>query len=211
MSNSGQEASVVCEEGSGWEGSSEKRGSSYVPGEKSGKWSPEEHMNYIAFIDFNKDRMRSREKRRSNKFYQEMADYIITRNALQCRSHHQKLEEKYTHAPKIVNLFKPSFDRTAYRDALDTLQALKRETASEKSIKEVVTEIAQRTVETQTDICGVNLEFVNVAPNCYLIQPSGYRYVPPPQPSLYYSQFFLAPPPPPTTHTLPAEASPGAW
>jgi hypothetical protein len=75
-------------------------------------------MRYVAFIDFNKDRMRSREKRRSNKFYQEMADFIVTRNALQCRSHHQKLEEKYTHAPKIVNLFKPTFDKNEYREAL---------------------------------------------------------------------------------------------
>lgn len=92
-------------------------------------------MKYIAFIDFNKDRMRSREKRRSNKFYQEMADFIVTRNALQCRSHHQKLEEKYTHASKIVNLFKPSFDRTAYRDALENLQALRREGRPERSMK----------------------------------------------------------------------------
>jgi hypothetical protein len=101
-----------------------------VPGERSGKWSGEEHMKYIAFIDFNKDRMRSRDKRRSNKFYQEMADFIVTRNALQCRSHHQKLEEKYTHAPKIVNLFKPTFDRAAYRDVLESLQAMQREGGS---------------------------------------------------------------------------------
>jgi hypothetical protein len=84
-------------------------------------------MKYIAFIDFNKDRMRSKDKRRSNKFYQEMADFVVTRNALQCRSHHQKLEEKYTHAPKIVNLFKPTLDRTAYREALETLQLMQRQ------------------------------------------------------------------------------------
>lgn len=50
--------------------SSDKKNGGYIPGEKSGKWSMEEHMRYIAFIDFNKDRMRSKEKRRSNKFYQ---------------------------------------------------------------------------------------------------------------------------------------------
>jgi hypothetical protein len=71
--------------------SGDRKVSNYVPGECSGKWSGMEHMRYIAFIDFNKDKMRSREKRRSNKFYQEMADFIQTRNALQCRSHHQKL------------------------------------------------------------------------------------------------------------------------
>lgn len=87
-------------------------------------------MKYIAFIDFHRDRMRSKDKRRSNKFYQEMADFIVTRNALQCRSHHQKLEEKYTHAPKIVNFFKPAFDRSAYRDAMDSLQAMQCEGGS---------------------------------------------------------------------------------
>jgi hypothetical protein len=51
-----------------------------------------------------------------------MADFVSTRNALQCRSHHQKLEEKYTHAIKIVNLFKQHFDRSEYRNALDVLQ-----------------------------------------------------------------------------------------
>jgi len=41
-----------------------KKGSSYIPGEKSGRWSDEEHMKYIIFIDFNKEKMRSKEKRR---------------------------------------------------------------------------------------------------------------------------------------------------
>lgn len=110
--------------------SSGRKGSSYVPGERSGKWSEEEHMKYIAFIDFNKDRMRSKDKRRSNKFYQEMADFIVTRNALQCRSHHQKLEEKYTHAPRIVNLFKPTIDKTAYRQAVESLHLMQRQSHS---------------------------------------------------------------------------------
>ncbi len=119
--------------GDGSSGSSGgKKMGGYIPGEKSGKWSMEEHMRYIAFIDFNKDRMRSKEKRRSNKFYQEMSDFVASRNALQCRSHHQKLEEKYTHAIKIVNLFKQHFDRSEYRNALDALQEMRRDPSSEK-------------------------------------------------------------------------------
>lgn len=114
-------------------------------------------MKYIVFIDFNKERMRSKEKRRSNKFYQEMADFLVTRNALQCRSHHQKLEEKYNHAPKIVNVFKPSFDRTAYRQALDELHSLKRDSSSEKSMKEGSVDTGARHVETQTEIGGLHL------------------------------------------------------
>ncbi len=36
----------------------------YIPGEKNGKWSEEQHMKYIAFIDFYREKMRSKEKRR---------------------------------------------------------------------------------------------------------------------------------------------------
>ena len=68
-----------------------RRKEEYVPGAVTGKWSREEHMKYIVFLDGNKEAMRSREKRHSNKFYAEMARFIGTRNALQCRSHHQKL------------------------------------------------------------------------------------------------------------------------
>jgi len=50
-----------------------------------------------------------------------MANFIGTRNALQCRSHHQKLEEKYIHTTKIINIFKPSFDCSAYREAVERL------------------------------------------------------------------------------------------
>jgi len=45
---------------SGREGEVPKKSSSYVPGEKSGKWSDEEHMKYIIFIDYNKEKMRSK-------------------------------------------------------------------------------------------------------------------------------------------------------
>jgi hypothetical protein len=37
-----------------------KRMSNYIPGEKCGKWSDEEHMKYIVFIDYNKEKMRSK-------------------------------------------------------------------------------------------------------------------------------------------------------
>ena len=42
------------------EGSGMKRPSNYIPGENSGKWSDEEHMKYIIFIDYNKEKMRSK-------------------------------------------------------------------------------------------------------------------------------------------------------
>lgn len=81
-------------------------------------------MKYIAFIQHNKSKMRSKEKRRSNKFFEEMANFINTRNALQCRSHHQKLEEKYRHIPTIINIFKPFFNVEAYRRTLKSLKKM---------------------------------------------------------------------------------------
>ena len=39
-----------------------------------------------------------------------MSAFISTRNALQCRSHHQKLEEKYVNINKIIFLYKNTFD-----------------------------------------------------------------------------------------------------
>jgi hypothetical protein len=87
-----------------------------MPGECTGKWSDEEHMKYIAFLDANKEVMKSKEKRRSNKFYREMSDFIQTRNPLQCRSHHQKLEVKYIHPIKIVSYFRQQFDTDTYKE-----------------------------------------------------------------------------------------------
>jgi hypothetical protein len=43
---------------------------------------------------------------RTNKLYKAMSEYIGTRNALQCRSHHQKLEEKHLYPNKIIANFK---------------------------------------------------------------------------------------------------------
>ena len=48
-------------------------------------------------------------------FVNEQNKHLVTRNALQCRSHHQKLEEKYTHINKIINLYKTAFNKTLYR------------------------------------------------------------------------------------------------
>jgi hypothetical protein len=50
-----------------------------------------------------------------------MAKFIRTRNSLQCRSHHQKLSEKYSHPNKIVLTFKNSFDQYLYRSYFNEL------------------------------------------------------------------------------------------
>lgn len=52
-----------------------------------------------------------------------MSNFIATRNALQCRSHHQKLEEKYTHVNKIIALYKNYFNKNMYKQQMEHLDA----------------------------------------------------------------------------------------
>ena len=129
-------------------------------------------MKYIVFIDYNKDRMRSKEKRRSNKFYAEMARFISTRNALQCRSHHQKLEEKYVSAPKIIAVFKTAFDRRVYREEVERLSVLASSQSPPSSERhDYHAPIRTVEVEVQTEIKGVNLQFISTGPSTVMMVP----------------------------------------
>jgi len=60
--------------------------------------------------------MRSKEKRRVSKLYKEMAKYIKTRNAFQCRSHHQKLEDRHCFSNKIIAHYKKHNDLTLFEE-----------------------------------------------------------------------------------------------
>jgi hypothetical protein len=42
-----------------------------------------------------------------------MAEFIPTRSALQCRSHHQKLEAKFRYLNRIVSDYKQTHDPTS--------------------------------------------------------------------------------------------------
>lgn len=44
-----------------------------------------------------------------------MAKFIGTRNALQCRSHHQKLEDRYLYPNKIIANYKQHNDLSLYQ------------------------------------------------------------------------------------------------
>lgn len=194
-----------------------KKTSAYIPGERSGKWSEDEHMKYIIFIDYNKEKMRSKEKRRylthlhrSNKFYEEMAHFISTRNSLQCRSHHQKLEEKYTHVNKIIALFKPNFNKVFYKKYLEQLDIVTHEKHMENLTRYSLQERTMVDQEIQTDIQDVSCDLVMVNPNLVIIQnknqqegspmsqPMNYQQMPYFQPQLYPSMEnpMQAPPPP---------------
>lgn len=53
-----------------------------------------------------------------------MARYIGTRNALQCRSHHQKLEDRYLYPNKIIASYKQHNDLALYNQLKEELEAL---------------------------------------------------------------------------------------
>jgi hypothetical protein len=134
-------------------------------------------MKYIVFIDYNKEKMRSKEKRRylsflcrSNKFYEEMSNFIATRNALQCRSHHQKLEEKYTHVNKIIALYKNYFNKNLYKQQMEHLDARTQEKIVEHVTRHTMSEKIMVDAEVQTDIKDINCEFRMVNPTLVVVQ-----------------------------------------
>jgi hypothetical protein len=54
-----------------------------------------------------------------------MSQFIVSRNGLQCRSHHQKLEEKYISTNKIILAYKDKFDIEEYKRILNNLKHVK--------------------------------------------------------------------------------------
>lgn len=44
-----------------------------------------------------------------------MASFIGSRNTVQCRSHHQKLEERFKHFKKIISAVKNEIGRKEYK------------------------------------------------------------------------------------------------
>ncbi|CAD8113959.1 unnamed protein product [Paramecium sonneborni] len=56
----------------------------------NGHWSKSEHQLYLHFVNEHQDILRSKYDKKSKKIFKMMSQYIITRTATQCRSHHQK-------------------------------------------------------------------------------------------------------------------------
>lgn len=56
-----------------------------------GKWTNEEQMAYIQFIEDNLAEMETKLMRKSRKVFLNMSKLVKTRTADQCRSHHQKI------------------------------------------------------------------------------------------------------------------------
>jgi hypothetical protein len=63
-------------------------------GKNKGRWSLEEHKKYYDFIKTNRNLLLKNDRRRFNKVFMVMSNYVKTRTADQCRTHHQKLLTK---------------------------------------------------------------------------------------------------------------------
>lgn len=142
-----------------------------------------------------------------------MAQFISTRNSLQCRSHHQKLEEKYTHVNRIIALFKPHFNKVFYKKFMDQLEVMTHEKHIDTLTKYSITERIMVDKEIQTDIQDIRCDLVEVNPNLVVIEnkrnfavqsPIGYQhpqaYYPPPIYSPMEASYHTSPSPYPISH-----------
>lgn len=99
-----------------------------------------------------------------------MSHFISTRNSLQCRSHHQKLEEKYTHVNRIIALFKPHFNKVLYKKFMDQLETMTHEKHLDSLTKYTISDRVMVDQEIQTDIQDIRCDLVEVNPNLVIVQ-----------------------------------------
>lgn len=116
-----------------------------------------------------------------------MSNFIVTRNALQCRSHHQKLEEKYTHVNKIIALYKNYFNKNVYKQQMEHLDARTQEKIVEHVTRHTMSEKIMVDAEVQTDIKDITCEFRMVNPNLVVVHKK--------KPVESHSQVNMSPPP----------------
>lgn len=67
-----------------------------------GHWQLEENKKYHWFLEIHYKHFVNRHMRRMDKIFKTMETFIGTRQAEQCRSHHQKMEKKYHNFITII-------------------------------------------------------------------------------------------------------------
>jgi len=72
------------------------------PNQKFGHWALEENKRYHWFLEIHNNHFLNKHMRRMDKIFKTMATFVGTREAEQCRSHHQKMEKKYHSIAKIL-------------------------------------------------------------------------------------------------------------
>lgn len=68
-------------------------------------WTYLENQAYVEFLSDNEKMMKDSTMRRSNKIFLEMSLFIRTKFPEQCRTHHQKVLNKYGTNEKIINCY----------------------------------------------------------------------------------------------------------
>jgi hypothetical protein len=69
---------------------------------KCGHWSPDEHKRYHWFLEIHNEHFFNKCLRRTDRIFKTMANFVETREAEQCRSHHQKMEKKHKYFQTIL-------------------------------------------------------------------------------------------------------------
>ena len=87
-----------------------------------GKWTEEENLKYVIFLDLNKAkffakklcRYFSKDLRKKN-IFEKMSVFIRTRTTIQCQTHHQKYEGKFGSSRNIIEIFKDEVGHSLYK------------------------------------------------------------------------------------------------
>ncbi len=80
-----------------------KRGQEEARSVNRGHWSLEENKRYHWFLEIHYSHFVNRHMRRMDKIFKSMEMFVGTRQAEQCRSHHQKMEKKYLNFTTIIS------------------------------------------------------------------------------------------------------------
>lgn len=89
-----------------------------------GHWSTEENKKYHWFLEIHYAHFVNRHMRRMDKIFKTMEIFVGTRQAEQCRSHHQKMEKKYFNfATIIANLRKMHYDSLMIEPIIAEMEA----------------------------------------------------------------------------------------
>jgi hypothetical protein len=69
---------------------------------QKGHWTDEENKLYHFFLEIHNRHFILKHLRRTDKIFKSMANFMKSREAEQCRSHHQKMEKKYHNFYQIL-------------------------------------------------------------------------------------------------------------
>lgn len=89
-----------------------------------GHWLVEENKRYHWFLEIHYQHFVNRQMRRMDKIFKTMEQFVGSRQAEQCRSHHQKMEKKYFTFPSIVaNLRRKHYGSLEESQLIEDMQA----------------------------------------------------------------------------------------